>query len=175
MVKIATLAFALLFGVVTVSASPRRLSNKGSLYRRAFTELSYEQFQISDGQAGTAEALANAVFSDKFAGVDLTTATESDRDAVNNMARAAVDAEEDFNDAIDAAGGKNTAEGKSLQAGKIMNKVLKLSGELMVLAIDTAKGKPNAEKMAEQQTKLANNIELDQANAGTTATSFLSA
>ncbi len=75
-----------------------------------------------------------------------------------------------FNEAIDAAGGKNTAAGKALQNGKIKNKVLKLQLEVLALKIDGAKGKDTTAKVAEETKKLNNNIALDKAAAGQAST-----
>jgi preprotein translocase subunit SecF len=72
-----------------------------------------------------------------------------------------------FNEAIDAAGGKSSAAGKPLQVGKIKNKVEKLYLEVLALQIQQAQsGKDNAAKIAEEQTKLDNNIKLDTAAKG---------
>lgn len=77
-----------------------------------------------------------------------------------------------FNDAIDAAGGTSSAAGKPLQVGKIKNKVLKLQLEVLALQIEQAQsGKDNSAKIAEEQTKLNNNIKLDAAAAGQTSQS----
>ena len=71
-----------------------------------------------------------------------------------------------FNDAI-AAAGKTSAAGKALQVGKIKNKVLKLELEVLVLQIQQVQsGKDNSAKIAEETTKLNNNIKLDQDAAG---------
>ena len=94
---------------------------------------SYAQFQISDGVAGNAAAEANAVFVDPFANTDLTTVSSDVLQALKNMREAAEDAETAlFNPAIDAASG---AEADALQAWKIKNKVLKLTGFVQVLNI----------------------------------------
>lgn len=71
-----------------------------------------------------------------------------------------------FNDAIEAAGGKNTAEGKALQIGKIKNKVLKLQLQVMVLQIEATQGKDTAAKLATQSAKLAKNVKTDEDAAG---------
>ena len=77
-----------------------------------------------------------------------------------------------FNDAIDAAGGTKTTAGAALQVGKIKNKVLKLQLEVLGLQIDQAqKGTDNSDKIAEEMTKLNNNIKLDAAAAGQTSQS----
>jgi hypothetical protein len=72
-----------------------------------------------------------------------------------------------FNDAINAAGGQNSAKGKPLQIGKIKNKVLKLQLEVLVLQIEQAQsGKDNSAKITQEQGKLNNNIKLDAAAKG---------
>lgn len=75
-----------------------------------------------------------------------------------------------FNDAIEAAGGKNTAAGKALQNGKIKNKVLKLQLQVLVAQIEAAQGKDTAAKLAAESKKLTNNINLDKAAAGQKST-----
>lgn len=72
-----------------------------------------------------------------------------------------------FNEAIDAAGGTDSAEGQPLQVGKIKNKVEKLYLEVLALQIEQAQtGEDNSAKIAEEQAKLDNNIKLDEAAAG---------
>jgi len=138
---------------------------------RAFTELPYAQFQISDGTAGKAEDEANAVFLTPFDGVDLATVSAADLKAVQNMREAAEAAETDqFNPAIAAATG--TAK-VALQNGKIKNKVLKLTGEVLALQIKMAQqaaaGSDTTStqaKITAEQTKLTSNIGLDVKAAG---------
>ena len=76
-----------------------------------------------------------------------------------------------FNEAIDAAGGKNTAAGKALQNGKIKNKVLKLQLQVLALQIEAAQGKDTAAKLAAQTKKLNKNVQLDEDAAGQASTS----
>lgn len=59
------------------------------------------------------------------------------------------------------------------QNGKIANKVLKLTAEVLGIQIDAAQGGDSTD-LAAEQTKLANNIKLDTAAAGQpqTAVSF---
>ena len=59
------------------------------------------------------------------------------------------------------------------QNGKIKNKVLKLTAEVLGIQIDAAQGGDGSD-LAAEQTKLANNIALDTAAAGqaSTAVSF---
>lgn len=71
-----------------------------------------------------------------------------------------------FNEAIEAAGGKNTPAGQALQRGKIKNKVLKLQLQVLASQIEAAQGKDTAEKLASQRTKLAKNVQLDEEEAG---------
>lgn len=93
----------------------------------------YDDFQISDGVGGDAQAQAEAVFVTPFAGTDLSTISSDVLDAVDAMAKAAETAEtKDFDPQIDAASG---ADADALQVGKIKNKVLKLTGEVQVLNI----------------------------------------
>jgi len=78
---------------------------------------------------------------------------------------------EAFNPAIAAASG---AAATALQNGKVKNKVLKLTGEVLGLQIEQAQGKDTASQIATEQTKLTNNINLDKKAAGqaSTAVSF---
>lgn len=96
---------------------------------------------------------------------DLANVSDNDEDIINAARKTAEAAETDaggFNDAIDAAGGTKTAAGKTLQVGKIKNKVLKLQLEVLALQIAQAKGgKDNSAKITQEQTKLQNNIKLD--------------
>jgi hypothetical protein len=68
-----------------------------------------------------------------------------------------------FNGQIKAASG---AAAKSLQSGKIKNKVLKLFLEVTALQIQQAQGADNQDKIDEEQKKLTNNINLDKKAAG---------
>ena len=97
---------------------------------------SYAAFQISDGTAGDAKAQADAIFVDPFDNVDLATLDDQVAKDMETMRKAAEAAETDkFNPAIEAAGGTSSADGAVLQAGKIKNKVLKLTAETQVLKI----------------------------------------
>ena len=70
-----------------------------------------------------------------------------------------------FNDAIAAAGGKNTAAGALLQIGKTKNKVLKLETDVLRLMIKGAQG-GDASSLAAQKKKLATNVALDVKSKG---------
>ncbi|THV06772.1 hypothetical protein K435DRAFT_825844 [Dendrothele bispora CBS 962.96] len=170
MARFAFVALFLSLLVAFVSAAPVPLVAK-ALARRAFKELAYADFQISDGVAGQAESQANAVFVDPFQGVDLATVDDATVEAMQTMREAAEDAETDqFNPAIDAASG---AAADALQTGKIKNKVLKLTGEVQVLKIQIAQAQASGDdtsdledKLDEEQTKLTTNINTDVKNAG---------
>lgn len=69
-----------------------------------------------------------------------------------------------FNERIAAA--TDGAEATALQNGKIKNKVLKLQLEVLTIQIQAAQGSPDDERLAEEMTKLNNNIALDAAAAG---------
>ncbi|KAJ7481906.1 hypothetical protein FB451DRAFT_1030195, partial [Mycena latifolia] len=130
----------------------------------------YDQFQISDGVAGNAEAEANAVFVDPFPS-DLSTVDATSLANLNTMREAAESAETDlFNPQIAAASGDAAA---ALQVGKIKNKVLKLTGEVQGIKIKIAQATAAGEDttslesdLAEEQTKLSNNIATDVKSAG---------
>ncbi|KAH9932508.1 uncharacterized protein B0H18DRAFT_1135084 [Fomitopsis serialis] len=135
---------------------------------------SYADFQISDGTGGDAEAQANAVFVDPFAGIDLSTVDAATVSTMTTMRKAAESAEtDDFNPQIDAASG-DAAD--ALQVGKIKNKVLKLTGEVQVLNIKIAQAQATGDdtsdlesQLADEQTKLTTNIATDTDNAGKTS------
>lgn len=110
------------------------------------TAIAIRAFQISDGTAGNAQAQANAVFVDPFAGCDLSTVDATSLKNLQTMRlvrpefstavllllnyllcvmQAAEAAETDqFNSQVTAATG---AAATSLQNGKIMNKYVLLS------------------------------------------------
>lgn len=153
---------------------------------------SYAAFQISDGTAGDAQGKAEAIFVDPFDNVDLATLDDQVAKDIETMRQAAEAAETDkFNPAIDAAGGTSSADGAALQAGKIQNKVLKLTAEtqglkIKVLSFSTlhvvslltsefqiakaqAAGTDTASlttKLAAEQKKLDTNIATDEKNDG---------
>ncbi|KAI5481757.1 hypothetical protein MNV49_000034 [Pseudohyphozyma bogoriensis] len=129
-----------------------------------FPALDYADGQISDGTAGDSQARANAVCVEPFANVDLSTVSADDLENLQTFREAAEAAEtDDFNPQIDAASGDAAT---ALQNGKIANKVLKLTCEVQALQIKAAQGSDEASDIAEEQTKLSNNIALDQAAAG---------
>ena len=74
-----------------------------------------------------------------------------------------------FNDAI-AAAGEDSDAGKALQIGKIKNKVLKLTATIKKLEAQQAQGEDVADKLADEQKKLDNNIAQDEAEAGNAST-----
>lgn len=116
----------------------------------------------SNGTAGNAQAEANAVFPTPS---DLASVSKDDLATLKTERETAEDAETDgFNPAIDAA--TDDATKTALQNGKIKNKVLKLTGEVLALQIAQAQGADNADKIAAEQKKLNNNIALDKKAAG---------
>ncbi|KAH7360712.1 hypothetical protein BKA65DRAFT_449308 [Rhexocercosporidium sp. MPI-PUGE-AT-0058] len=126
----------------------------------------YNDFQISGPTAGTAESKANAIFS----GIDmnnLASVSAADLKVIKGVHDAAEDAEvQAFNPAIKAASG---AAADALQNGKIENKVLKLTAEVLGIQVEAAQGGDDSDLAAEQK-KLANNIALDTAAAGQDST-----
>ncbi|KAK4251923.1 hypothetical protein VTI28DRAFT_1563 [Corynascus sepedonium] len=127
----------------------------------------YSQFQVSDGVAGNALDEVNAKF--PIDPSDYASVSEEDLEilkAARETAEAAETEAGGFNDAIEAAGGKDTPEGQALQNGKIKNKVLKLQLQVMALEIEAAQGKDTADKLAEKLKKLDKNVKEDQAAAG---------
>lgn len=96
------------------------------------------------------------------------------------MRVAAENAETNFNSAIAAAGGQSTAAGAILQAGKIQNKVLKLTGLKEIDTIKIAQAKASGAStttldaaLADINTKLAANVKIDVASKGKQSKSFL--
>lgn len=84
--------------------------------------------------------------------------------AIINAARQTAEAAEStFNSQIKTASG---ASAQALQNGKIKNKVLKLFLEVSALQIEQAQGAKNQAKVAAEQKKLTNNINLDKTAAG---------
>ncbi|KAJ7634921.1 hypothetical protein FB45DRAFT_1002384 [Roridomyces roridus] len=162
------LLFALLAPALTSFAAPVPAKRAFS-----FALQSYDQFQISDGVGGTAEAEANAVFVNGFPS-DLSTVDATSLDNLGTMREAAESAETDqFDPEIDAASG---AAADALQVGKIKNKVLKLTGEVqqikIKIAIAQAAGSDTSDledSLTTEQTKLTTNIALDVKNKGLTS------
>jgi len=150
----------------TAAASSAATASGGSV----LTASAYNDFQISSGTAGTAEAEANALFTNIDMN-NLAAVSASDLDVIKGIHDAAEDAETGaFNPAIAAASGDAAT---ALQNGKIKNKVLKLTAEVLGIQVEAAQGGDSSD-LAAEQTKLANNIKLDTAAAGqaSTAVSF---
>ncbi|PKS06432.1 hypothetical protein jhhlp_007180 [Lomentospora prolificans] len=129
----------------------------------------YADFQISDGVAGNALAEVAAKFPVEEFRANLAGVSENDLAILKAARQTAENAETDaggFNEAIEAAGGKNTEEGARLQIGKIKNKVLKLELFSLVLEIEQAQGADNQDDLDDKQKKLANNVQLDEDAAG---------
>ncbi|KAJ4289004.1 hypothetical protein N0V90_011346 [Kalmusia sp. IMI 367209] len=152
-------ASVILSGLLATGAlgAPTGLKKRGVL-----TAQSYADFQISDGVAGNAVA----EFQQKFPidTSDLANVDAADAKIISDAREVAESAETDaFNPAIDAASGDDAT---ALQNGKIKNKVLKLSLEVLDLQIAQAQGDDNADKIAEEQKKLDTNIATDKKNAG---------
>ncbi|KAH7418407.1 hypothetical protein BKA64DRAFT_635533 [Cadophora sp. MPI-SDFR-AT-0126] len=130
------------------------------------TASAYNDFQISGPTAGDAETKANAL----FANIDmnnLAAVSANDLKVIKGIHDAAEDAEvQAFNPAIAAASGDAAT---ALQNGKIENKVLKLTAEVLGIQVEAAQGGDGSDLAAEQK-KLANNIKLDTAAAGQAST-----
>ncbi|KAI0905735.1 hypothetical protein F4823DRAFT_609756 [Ustulina deusta] len=135
-----------------------------------FSQQTYDDISISGGVAGNAQNEALAVFS-ALDQNDLANVDEDDLDFLNSVNQIANDAETDaFNPAIDDASGD---EADALQRGKIKNKVLKLTAAVLKLQAQAAQGEDVQDKLDEEQTKLNNNIQQDEDEAGNEST-FLS-
>ncbi|KAF2193299.1 hypothetical protein K469DRAFT_735232 [Zopfia rhizophila CBS 207.26] len=139
-----------------------RFSTSAFVLRAVLTQQDYADFQISDGVAGDALAEVQAKFPIDM--TDLANVDPADAEIIKAARETAEAAEtEAFNPAIEAATGD---EADALQNGKIKNKVLKLQLEVMDLMIEQAQGEDVADKIAEEQTKLDTNVQLDQEAAG---------
>ncbi|CAN8097946.1 unnamed protein product [Discula destructiva] len=131
-----------------------------------FSTTTFNEISIAGGTAGNGEQKAL----DALAGLpaDLTTVDPADINFLDNVNGAANDAEVNaYNPAIEAASGEQAA---ALQRAKIENKIFKLEATVLKLQIQEAQGEDVAAKLAEEQTKLNNNIALDQAEAGNPST-----
>ncbi|KAH9215221.1 hypothetical protein DL95DRAFT_140905 [Leptodontidium sp. 2 PMI_412] len=162
-----TLLFAL---VATTLSAPTHHAKRAHSVKRALTSKPYNDFSVSSGVAGSALAEVNANFP---VGSDLSAVSASDLAIISAAAQVSEQAEVatgGFNDAIAAAGGQGTTEGKALQVGKIKNKVLKLQTDVLRLQIQAAQGKTGLDaQIAQQQKKLNTNVALDVAAKGQTA------
>ncbi|RDW89039.1 hypothetical protein BP6252_01071 [Coleophoma cylindrospora] len=142
-------------------------SSKAASGADVLTASAYNSFQISDGTAGTAQAKANALFS----AIDmnnLASVSANDLKVIQGVHTAAENAEvKAFNPAIAAASGSAAT---ALQNGKIQNKVLKLTAEVLGIQVKAAQG-GSSSSLAAEQTKLTHNIALDAAAAGQASSS----
>ncbi|KAI1193143.1 small secreted protein [Nemania serpens] len=142
----------------------------GFVQAGVFTQQSYNDISISGGVAGNAQNEALAVFSALDLN-DLANVDKDDLDFLNSVNKICNQAEEDaFNEALDDASGD---EADALQRGKIKNKVLKLTAAVLKLQAQAAEGQDVQDKLEEEQTKLNNNIQQDEDEAGNPST-FLS-
>ncbi|KAH6881903.1 hypothetical protein J4E91_010763 [Alternaria rosae] len=158
-------SFAILSLAAFSVAAPT--SNKRAVVARqsgpVLADTTYNDISISGGQAGNAQAEAAAVFS----ALDLQNPgniDQADLTFLNEVNQVANDAEKEaFNPAVEAATGD---EADQIQNGKIKNKVLKLMATVIKLQAQAAQGDDNADQLAEEMTKLQNNIDQDTAAAG---------
>ncbi|KAI1342734.1 hypothetical protein F5Y15DRAFT_370630 [Xylariaceae sp. FL0016] len=149
---------------LTLLAASAALVNAG-----VFTQQTYDDISISGGTAGNAQQEALAVF-DALDLNDLASVDQDDLEFLDSVNGICNDAEEEaFNPAIDAASGE---EADALQRGKIKNKVLKLTATILKLMAQQAQGEDVAADMAEEQTKLDNNIQQDEDEAGNASTAL---
>ncbi|KAI1420087.1 small secreted protein [Xylaria sp. FL1777] len=134
-----------------------------------FSQETYNDISISGGVAGNAQNEALDVFSALDLN-DLANVDKDDLDFLNSVNQIANDAEtEAFNPAIEAASGE---EADALQRGKIKNKVLKLTAAVLKLQAQVAQGEDVQDKLDEEQTKLDNNIQQDEDEAGNESTAL---
>lgn len=129
--------------------------------KKEFIKLTINKID-SSGKAGNAAAEARAKFPTP---ADLSAVSADDLEVLKTERETAEAAEtEAFNPAIDDT--DDDATKQALQNGKIKNKVLKLTAEVLALQIEQAQGKDVTDKLAEEQAKLQKNIQLDQEAAG---------
>ncbi|KAI4645704.1 hypothetical protein J4E93_005282 [Alternaria ventricosa] len=159
-------SFAILSLAAFSVAAPT--SNKRAVVARqagpVLADTTYNDISIAGGQAGNAQAEAMAAFS----ALDLQNPGNidpADLTFLNEVNQVANDAEKEaFNPAVEAATGD---EADQIQNGKIKNKVLKLMATVIKLQAQQAQGDDTvADKLAEEMTKLQNNIDQDTAAAG---------
>ncbi|PLW09356.1 hypothetical protein PCANC_15059 [Puccinia coronata f. sp. avenae] len=125
------------------------MASQKLIKRAALVSQAYPDFQISDGSSGDC---ANRAAEKFLAPYKLDQASligpspnfgvpidKTDVKVCKRMAKLASDAESDFNAAISKAGGVNTALGRQLQNGKVCNKVLKLTGKVLLLQVGLLK------------------------------------
>ncbi|CAN9114026.1 hypothetical protein CUC08_Gglean002743 [Alternaria sp. MG1] len=159
-------SFAVL-SLAALSVAAPTSSKRAVLARQSgpvLADTTYNDISISGGQAGNAQAEAMAVFS----ALDLQNPGNidpADLTFLNEVNQVANDAEKEaFNPAVEAATGD---EADQIQNGKIKNKVLKLMATVIKLQAQQAQGDDSvADKLAEEMTKLNNNIKQDTAAAG---------
>ncbi|RYN39073.1 hypothetical protein AA0113_g1137 [Alternaria arborescens] len=159
-------SFAIL-SLAALSVAAPTSSKRAVLARQSgpvLADTTYNDISISGGQAGDAQAEAMAVFS----ALDLQNPENidpADLTFLNEVNQVANDAEKEaFNPAVEAATGD---EADQIQNGKIKNKVLKLMATVIKLQAQQAQGDDSvADKLAEEMTKLNNNIKQDTAAAG---------
>lgn len=101
---------------------------------------------------------------------DLASVSASDLAIIKAARVTAEDAETATGGFDDELEGVSGAAETALQNGKIKNKVLKLQLEVLGIMIDAAQGNADDDKLAEEQTKLNNNIALDKKAAGQKST-----
>ncbi|CAI9634309.1 hypothetical protein GT037_011127 [Alternaria burnsii] len=155
------------FSLAALSVAAPTSSKRAVLARQSgpvLADTTYNDISISGGQAGNAQAEAMAVFS----ALDLQNPENidpADLTFLNEVNQVANDAEKEaFNPAVEAATGD---EADQIQNGKIKNKVLKLMATVIKLQAQQAQGDDSvADKLAEEMTKLNNNIKQDTAAAG---------
>ncbi|KAH9456504.1 hypothetical protein Pst134EA_011767 [Puccinia striiformis f. sp. tritici] len=136
-----------------------------------------EEFQISDGIAGTSLEKARKVFVEPFSGINLEEITQNDLNNLVTMMRFAVESENPFNDALKKAGSTKRRPNVPLTAGKVANKILKLVGAIQVIELHQKLNIKQADpegRIKEHQAKLAKNLKLDRHYAGRKMISYLS-
>jgi len=169
----ATVSLAILT-LAVASPVPKTSSSKSTKASAAgagtgasvLTASDYNTIQISSGTAGDAGTKANALFA-KIDQTNLAAVSKADLAIISGTHDAAENAEEK---AFDPAIAKATGAAKdALNVGKIQNKVLKLTAEVLTLKIKAAQGGSSGD-LAAEQTKLTTNIATDKASAGKAST-----
>ncbi|POW23252.1 hypothetical protein PSHT_00395 [Puccinia striiformis] len=146
-----------------------------------------EEFQISDGIAGTSLEKARKVFVEPFSGINLEEITQNDLNNLVTMMRFAVESENPFNDALKKAGSTKRRPNVPLTAGKVANKILKLLHQKLNIKQADPEGRIKehqanylltanipAALMVKIINRLAKNLKLDRHYAGRKMISYLS-
>jgi len=173
LVAVNMLLVPLLFDSARLFAAAAPITQQ-PLRHTLITRRPYSEFQVSEGQGGTARQEAEALFVDPFRGIDLAEVDFYDFDAIAIMIEEADDAEvELFDPAIQEAGGPLSLEGFPYAVGKVKNHILSLTGFAQALRIKIAKYESLGDDpyqlirtLWDTEDELIDFIEIDEQNSG---------